>query len=95
MNNICKGKLKGEYGKNRPGDAVSLVSDTSKLMKTIKWKPSFNDLEIILKTAIKWEEKLKYEKPEVLQAPYFRDVDEQKKNPKKITWEKKFDFCSL
>ena len=27
-------------------------------------------------------EKLKYEKPEVLQAPYFRDVDEQKKNPK-------------
>ena len=37
-------------------------------------------------------EKLKYEKPEVLQAPYFRDVDEQKKNPKKINWEKKFEF---
>ena len=37
-------------------------------------------------------EKIKYEKPEVLQAPYFRDVDEQKKNPKKITWEKKFEF---
>ena len=31
--------------------------------------------------------KLKYEKPEVLQAPYFRDVDEQKKN-QKINWEK-------
>ena len=37
-------------------------------------------------------EKLKYEKPEVLQAPYFRDVDEQKKNPKKVNWEKKFEF---
>ncbi len=37
-------------------------------------------------------EKLKYTKPEVLQAPYFRDLDEQKKNPKKINWEKKFDF---
>ncbi len=37
-------------------------------------------------------EKLKYEKPEVLEAPYFRDVDEQKKNPKKVFWEKKFEF---
>ena len=37
-------------------------------------------------------EKLKYEKPQVLQAPYFRDIDEQKKNPKKIEWEKKFEF---
>ena len=37
-------------------------------------------------------EKLKYTKPEALQAPYFRDIDDQKKNPKKINWEKKFDF---
>ena len=37
-------------------------------------------------------EKLKYEKPKVLQAPYFKDIDEQKKNPKKIVWEKKFEF---
>lgn len=37
-------------------------------------------------------EKLKYEKPEVLVAPFFRDIDEQIKNPKKITWEKKFEF---
>ena len=62
MNNICKGKLKVEYGKNRPGDAVSLVSDSSKLMETMKWTPNFNDLEVILNTAIKWEEKLQNEK---------------------------------
>ncbi len=37
-------------------------------------------------------EKLKYIKPEVLEAPYFRDVDEQKRNPKKVIWEKKFEF---
>ena len=37
-------------------------------------------------------EKLKYDKPEILKAPYFRDIDEQKKNPKKIVWEKKFEF---
>lgn len=37
-------------------------------------------------------EKLKYEKPEVLEAPFFRDIDENKSNPKNITWEKNFDF---
>lgn len=37
-------------------------------------------------------EKLKYEKPEVLEVPYFKDLDEQKKNPKKVIWEKKFEF---
>jgi len=37
-------------------------------------------------------EKLKYETPEILEAPYFKDVDEEKKNPKKIYWHKKLDF---
>lgn len=62
MNKISKGKLKIKYEKRRPGDAVSLVSDVSKLMKTIKWTPNYNNLEVILKTAIKWEEKLQNEK---------------------------------
>ena len=62
MNKICKDKIKVKFGKRRPGDATSLVSDVSKLMQTIKWTPNYNDLEIILKTAIKWEKKLQYEK---------------------------------
>ena len=33
-----------------------------KLKKTIKWKPKYNDLNIILKTALKWEKKLRNEK---------------------------------
>ena len=37
-------------------------------------------------------EKLKYQKPEVLQAPYFRDIDEQKKNPKKLTGQKNLNL---
>ena len=36
-------------------------------------------------------EKLKYQKPEILQAPYFRDIDEQKKIQKKLR-DKKFEF---
>ena len=62
MNKICKGKLKIKYAKNRPGDAISLVADSSKLMKTIKWTPNFNDIKIILSTAINWEKKLQNEK---------------------------------
>ena len=41
---------------------MSLVSDVNKLMQTIHWSPKYNDLEIILKTAIRWEEKLQNEK---------------------------------
>jgi len=62
MNKICNRKIKIEYGNRRSGDTVSLVSDTSKLKKTIKWTPNYNNLETILDTAIKWEVKLQNEK---------------------------------
>ena len=61
MNVICNKKINIEYGPRRPGDAISLVSDISKLMKTIKWTPVYDDLEEILKTSIDWEKKLKNE----------------------------------
>lgn len=61
MNKICKGKLKIKYEKRRPGDAESLVADVRKLMKTIKWAPNYNNLNIILKTSIEWEKKLQSE----------------------------------
>ena len=62
MNKISKKTIKIKYGERRPGDSASLVSDVSKLMKTLKWKPKYNDLSLILKSTIKWEEKLKNEK---------------------------------
>ena len=62
MNKICNRKLNIGYKERRPGDAVSVVADVSKLMKTIKWKPNYNDLESILRTGLKWETKLQNEK---------------------------------
>ena len=43
----------------RAGDPPALVADSSKLMKTTGWKPRYNDLEYIIKTAWEWERKLK------------------------------------
>ena len=42
----------------RAGDPPALVADSSKLMETTGWKPKYNDLEYIIKTAWEWEKKL-------------------------------------
>tara|TARA_Y100000590_G_scaffold470216_1_gene662829 strand:- start:6396 stop:7385 length:990 start_codon:yes stop_codon:yes gene_type:complete len=62
MNKICNNKIKIKNGNRRPGDAESLISDVSKLNEFINWSPKFNDIELILKTSINWEKKLKNEK---------------------------------
>jgi UDP-glucose 4-epimerase len=43
----------------RAGDPPALVADSSRLMQTTGWKPRYNDLEYIIKTAWEWERKLK------------------------------------
>jgi UDP-glucose 4-epimerase len=42
-------------GIRRPGDAPSLVADATKLQRTLRWKPRFADLDIIVQTALDWE----------------------------------------
>ena len=43
----------------RGGDAPSLVADSSKIKKKLLWKPEYDDLSYIIKTAWEWEKKLK------------------------------------
>tara|TARA_B100001245_G_scaffold208409_1_gene171390 strand:+ start:308 stop:1297 length:990 start_codon:yes stop_codon:yes gene_type:complete len=62
LNRVCNNKIYIKYGNRRSGDAVSLVSNTNQLMETISWAPKYNDLETILKTSIKWENKIQNEK---------------------------------
>ena len=62
LNRVCNNKIYIKYGNRRSGDATSLVSNTNQLMKTILWKPKYNNLETILKTSIKWENKIQNEK---------------------------------
>ncbi|MGB2106853.1 MAG: UDP-glucose 4-epimerase GalE [Candidatus Puniceispirillum sp.] len=39
----------------RPGDAVYLVADSSLLKHTLGWVPKYDDLDVIVKSAIDWE----------------------------------------
>ncbi len=50
------------YSPRRAGDPASLVADCSQLNHLLQWKPQYNDLEFIVKTAYEWECKLQKEK---------------------------------
>src|SRR6056300_577676 len=58
-NKILNKKIKSKIGPRRPGDSKMVVADPFKFNKTLNWKPKFNNLEYILKTAYEWENKLK------------------------------------
>ena len=58
FNQIIDKKIKFKVGPRRQGDSQYIVANTSKFKKTFRWKPKFNDLKIILKTAYEWEKKL-------------------------------------
>jgi UDP-glucose 4-epimerase len=58
MNIILNKKIKVEYGENRKGDSIYSVACNKKFVNKFYWKPRFNNLNIILKTALKWEKKI-------------------------------------
>jgi UDP-glucose 4-epimerase len=43
----------------RAGDPATLISDNSKITSVMKWQPQYDDLKIISKTALQWEETIK------------------------------------
>jgi UDP-glucose 4-epimerase len=47
-----------EKAPRREGDPDSLVADSSKAQKILKWKPKHDNLELICQTALNWEKKL-------------------------------------
>ena len=55
MNHILKKKINFEYGPRRKGDAEYSVANNEKFVKRFQWKPKYNNLEHILKTALNWE----------------------------------------
>lgn len=58
FNELLVKKIKYQIGPRRNGDNDSIVANTKKLNKTLYWKPKYNDLRYILKTAYEWEKKL-------------------------------------
>ena len=49
----------------RPGDIAQVYSDTKKFKKLLNWKPKYNDINKIIKSAISWEKKLKAKKNKI------------------------------
>ncbi|TYP55491.1 UDP-glucose 4-epimerase GalE [Thermosediminibacter litoriperuensis] len=46
-----------EYTARRPGDPPELVADSRKIREKLGWKPLYDDLGFIIKTAWEWERK--------------------------------------
>ncbi|HTG01646.1 MAG TPA: UDP-glucose 4-epimerase GalE, partial [Nitrospirota bacterium] len=44
-----------KHGTRREGDAPVLVADSSKMIRELSWKPHYDDLDYIIKTAWEWE----------------------------------------
>src|SRR5690606_40513533 len=44
----------------RPGDPASLTAIVSKIHEHLDWKPLYEDLPFIIKTAYQWEQKRHY-----------------------------------
>jgi len=47
-----------EMGERRDGDAAKLISEAERIKSILNWKPEFNDLRTICRTAFEWEKKI-------------------------------------
>ena len=41
-----------------PGDPPELIANVDKIHNTLSWTPKYDDLDVIVTTAIDWERKL-------------------------------------
>tara|TARA_B100002052_G_scaffold2084_1_gene1959 strand:- start:4078 stop:5049 length:972 start_codon:yes stop_codon:yes gene_type:complete len=55
MEKIINNKLKVEIGPRREKDIAVSIANSDKFKKKFHWKPKFNNLNYILKTALEWE----------------------------------------
>jgi len=53
-----KKNLKFKYGKKRQGDVGYAVADNSKIKKFLAFRPKYNDINLILKSALRWEKRI-------------------------------------
>ena len=55
LKNIIKNKLQVEIGPRRPNDIAVSIANSDKFKKEFNWKPRFNNLNYILRSALEWE----------------------------------------
>lgn len=56
---ISAKKLNVSISPRRLGDAISLISKADKIKSILNWSPRYDDLSLIVKSAIDWEQNLK------------------------------------
>ena len=50
--------FKVETAERRPGDPAILIANNDKIRRVLGWKPQYDDIRLICKTAYQWEKKL-------------------------------------
>ena len=58
LNDVLNKKIKVKIGSRRPGDSRMIVSQVDKFKNKFSWKPKYEDLRIILNSAVNWEKKI-------------------------------------
>lgn len=58
--------LPHEIGPRRPGDPAQLIADTAAIRTELDWRPRFDEIDFIVKTAIDWELRLRQRPQELL-----------------------------
>lgn len=58
MERVSGRRLPVREGPRRPGDPPMLVADSSRIVRTLNWRPLHNDLDEIVCSALAWEKKL-------------------------------------
>tara|TARA_Y100001970_G_scaffold283748_1_gene399676 strand:+ start:899 stop:1879 length:981 start_codon:yes stop_codon:yes gene_type:complete len=59
-NKLFNNTINFSIGPKRPGDSKYVVANPNKFIKTMKWKPKFNNIKKIIVSAVNWEKKLKF-----------------------------------
>tara|TARA_Y100001954_G_scaffold238362_1_gene305659 strand:+ start:3380 stop:4360 length:981 start_codon:yes stop_codon:yes gene_type:complete len=59
-NKLFNNTINFSIGPKRPGDSKYVVANPNKFIKTMKWKPKFNNIKKIIISAVNWEKKLKF-----------------------------------
>ena len=54
---VSKVDFKVEVAPRRAGDPAILIADNKKILQKTNWKPKYDNLEFICKTALEWEKK--------------------------------------
>ena len=57
-NKLYKNSINFNFDQRRPGDSEQLVSNVDKLHQHFDWMPKYNDLNLIIQTAVNWEKKI-------------------------------------